>query len=281
MNGAAPGVAKQKPAIEAPTQPFINLSGDGPVDPTKFQCFVLPQEFIEKANAVELPRVKPDDFNDSEPPHTPTPASPGSAIDNRTPPTNLKRAKSDAATQPEIKPQHRPESEDTVMIHRRRKSAPIAREVLEAAAHPQSEAKPSWRNWGLWGLVGVVVLLIWFLSREKDGGEGETSVGTESSAAAPVAPRVIGDVPSVPAVASATSAAPAEVAQAPIASEALPEVVDIDSPDATKTKPVQSRVTTAPKAMSERTPRNNPRVAVPAPSVSATIKGVIPVIEPE
>lgn len=65
MAGTASDAAQQKPAIAPPTEPFINLSGDGPVDPTKFQRFIIPMEFIQKANSVELPGLDPDDLRDT------------------------------------------------------------------------------------------------------------------------------------------------------------------------------------------------------------------------
>ena len=91
MASAASGAENQKPVIEPPTEPFINLSGDGPVDPTKFQRFIIPMEFIQKANSVELPGLDPDDLRDTgerspvDPSNSPAPLLPNTRAEAHAP----------------------------------------------------------------------------------------------------------------------------------------------------------------------------------------------------
>jgi hypothetical protein len=93
MASTASGAVKQKPVVEPPTEPFINLSGDGPVDPTKFQRFIIPMEFIQKANSVELPGLDPDDLRDTgeqspmDPSNSPSPLLPNARTDAHSPVT--------------------------------------------------------------------------------------------------------------------------------------------------------------------------------------------------
>ena len=169
--GAASSAPKQKPVIEPPTQPFIIVDGDGPGDPSKFQRFIVPMEFIEKANAVELPRLNPDDFMDTDPPDSAQAAPVGSAQAN-----------------PEAKKSESPNpaqavSQETVVVPKRRKSAPIPKELLSGAT--PTESKPVLKNKLLWVLGGILVFLILLLSH-LNVGRIEQAIPSASAALPPV-----------------------------------------------------------------------------------------------
>lgn len=106
----ANGSANRQPkpsSVEPPKEPFINLSGDGPVDPARFQKFIVPMEFIEKANSIDLSQVDSEGLQDTAPPNRPLVA-------------------------PEDNPTvSSPSEQETVVIAHRRKSAPIPKEVLD------------------------------------------------------------------------------------------------------------------------------------------------------
>ena len=144
--GVASGAPKQNQAIEPPTQPFVLVDGDGPGDPSKFQRFIVPKEFIEKVNSVELPGLDPDDLVETDPPNQ-------SLVDaDGHPRTNSDDRKSGSSHSAQAA------SQETVVIPKRRKSAPIPKELLSEA--PAAQRKSILGNRMLWVLGGVLVLLI-------------------------------------------------------------------------------------------------------------------------
>jgi hypothetical protein len=141
--GAASGAPLPKIPVEPPTQPFVIVDGDGPGDPTKFQKFIVPMEFIQKVNSVELPGLDPDDLMDTG---TQTPFEPPGPVAQA--------------------------GQETVVIPKRRPSAPIPKQLLSVASAPRSSLKSK----PLWVLGCLLVALILLLSRMK-GGSDPTVIG--------------------------------------------------------------------------------------------------------
>jgi hypothetical protein len=222
---AAPGASTQKPVVEPPTQPFIIVDGDGPGDPSKFQRFILPKEFIEKANAVELPRLNPDDFVDTDPP------AQAQAVPDGPDHADLAVNKADSAGGALA-------SQETVVISKRRKSAPIPKELLSGAT--PLESKSILRNKLMWALGGVLIFLILLLSHLKGGND---------SAVASSIPTASMSTPLVQ-----TSATKPTAASAPATTE--PQVAhSIDTPSHTGVAP--------PSASSRKNPSEGLRTSHP------------------
>jgi hypothetical protein len=165
--GTALGPPKPKPVIDPPTQPFIIVDGDGPGDPSKFQRFIVPLEFIQKANAVELPRLNPDDFKDTVPPNQLLMA-----------PAGLPQSSPEEKTPEPSGPVHTA-LQDTVIVPKRRKSAPISKELLASAT--TVESKSILKHKVLWLLGSALVVLILLLVHLQ-GGRAEQSIPSASTA---------------------------------------------------------------------------------------------------
>jgi hypothetical protein len=170
-SSAATGNSQAKPAIEPPKEPFIILDDDGPGDPTKFQRFIVPMEFIEKANAVELPRLNPEDLVDTAPPHRPllTPEQSSQVFAE-----GAKIESTDVASTA-LQP--------TVVVAKRRKSAPIDKKLLDDTG--SEEHKPLLNGKLLWLFGGVLVILI-LLWAHWNTGTGSTAVDSNASVGASV-----------------------------------------------------------------------------------------------
>jgi hypothetical protein len=172
----------------------------------------LPKEFIEKANAVELPRLNPDDFVDTDPP-----AQAEVALSARSQ-ANPEATKAESPTRVPSATQ------ETVVIPKRRKSAPIPKEVLSGAT--PIESKPLLRNKVFWILGGMLVFLILLWSHLK-GGRVEQSISSASAALPPIVSQRVGsdELPSqaastvnnAPAVASTVNPIPPKPQPNPIA----------------------------------------------------------------
>ncbi len=123
-------------------------------------------EFIEKANAVELPGLDPDDLLETDPPNEAPVAPEGSAQAN----LEAKKSKSPDSAQAA--------SQETVVIPKRRKSAPIPKDVLNGAS---TEPKPRLKN-TVWIFGGLLILLILLLFHLK-GGTDSAVVGAAPTVA--------------------------------------------------------------------------------------------------
>lgn len=277
---AAAGAVKQKPVIEPPTEPFINLSGDGPVDPTKFQRFIIPMEFIQKANSVELPGLDPDDLRDTGEQSPLNPSNPPAHLlpDTRAeahepvvpPPATIARPpdKSEVPTPREL--------QTTTKIAARRPPGLLARWALTGKMPTRVKVVVA-------AIVALVFVLILSYTHLKAG--GPTAIKSDGPVASQ-AVTALDDHAASKAHTESQSRPPAttsvgEVASAPTGNspESLPLVVE--SPIATKPQAAKNRALTAPKPKNELPTRSNANAVAPAPSASATVKGVIPVIEPE
>ncbi len=228
-------------------------------------------EFIQKANAVELPRLSPEDLADTdqqkplivtEEPHGsevhPTPpqsraiasasAQDKSGASASATAQDKSGASASATAQDKSGASASASTQDTVVIHKRRKSAPIPKERFDELP---IERRRWWHTGIIIGLVGLLALLIWFWSHSGESSDAYTEPEPQTSATAPMQPTASDRLAPValPAVAAGTRASVEATAVAPIDSAS---VVDIDSTEPVDTAGATRRAKT-PDAKPART----------------------------
>ena len=219
-------------------------------------------------NSVELPGLDPDDLMDTG---TRTPFDP-----DKPGPLPQEQSTSEAKKS-ESRGTVSPADQETVVITNRRKSAPIAKELLSGT--PVAAPRSALKSKPLWVVAGVLVILILLLSHMK-GGSDPTVVGDNLEPAT--------SVPLLPII-EARTAAPVPVAAPTTPAAHSAEPTGDSGRAAVSARPNRSEAPAAAKrepSRSFKTPSgagNKANVAsssVPSTPVSH-VTGVTPVIQPE